>query len=316
MILMLQSHRVVTADQIAAHFEVSVRTVYRDIAALGEAGVPILAEAGVGYSLMRGYHVPPIMFTEEEAAALFMSGELTEQLGDESLKRSLRGALLKVRAALPAERKDYLSRLADVVGVWGSAPAEPGGLSLMPVQEAVVRRRCLQMTYDAGGRGELTERVVEPLGLVFYGSRWHLIAWCRLRRDFRDFRLDRMRGWQVLGESFAGHESFSLMAFLHREVDPCELTPVVFECERWAMERVLAEMPAQLEHHVDLAAGRVRIDALAYSLDWLAGWLLGLGEAAEVRSPEELRQKVRAAALGVAGRYRDAGGNPDAGEVC
>ncbi|MFT6379079.1 MAG: putative DNA-binding transcriptional regulator YafY, partial [Akkermansiaceae bacterium] len=75
MILMLQSHRVVTAEQIAGHFELSVRTVYRDLSALGEAGVPIVAEAGVGYSLMPGYHMPPVMFSEEEAAALLMSGE-------------------------------------------------------------------------------------------------------------------------------------------------------------------------------------------------------------------------------------------------
>ena len=85
MILLLQGQRVITAEQIAAHFEISVRTVYRDLAALGEAGVPIVAEAGVGYSLMRGYHMPPVMFTEDEAAALFMSGEVTEQIADDSL---------------------------------------------------------------------------------------------------------------------------------------------------------------------------------------------------------------------------------------
>jgi predicted DNA-binding transcriptional regulator YafY len=115
MILMLQGHRVVTAEQLAEHFELSVRTVYRDISALGEAGVPIVAEAGVGYSLMRGYHMPPVMFTEEEAAALFTSGELCEQFGDESLKQSMKGALLKVRAALPDDRKDFLRRLGDVL---------------------------------------------------------------------------------------------------------------------------------------------------------------------------------------------------------
>jgi len=100
-ILMLQSHRVVTAEQLAEYFEISVRTVYRDIAALGEAGVPIVAETGVGYSLMRGYNLPPVMFTQSEAAALFMSGQLAEQFGDESLQKSLSGALLKIQSALP-----------------------------------------------------------------------------------------------------------------------------------------------------------------------------------------------------------------------
>ena len=162
MILMLQSQRVVTAEQLAEHFGLSVRTIYRDIAALGEAGVPIAAEAGIGYSLMRGFHMPPIMFTEEEAAALFMSGELAEKFGDESLRQSLQGALLKVRAALPEERKDYLSRLGEAVGISGRPTGQEEERSLMPVQEAVVRKRCLALRYDAGGRGDVTERVVEP----------------------------------------------------------------------------------------------------------------------------------------------------------
>jgi len=181
MILMLQSQRVLTAEKIASHFELSVRTVYRDIAALGEAGVPIIAEAGVGYSLMRGYNVPPIMFTEAEAAALFMSGEITDQFGDDSLKKSLAGALLKVRAALPEGHKSYLSRLDNSMEVRSRPSGFEDEQSLMPVQEAVVRRRCIAIKYDAGGRGEITERTVEALGLTFYGRQWHLIGWCRLR---------------------------------------------------------------------------------------------------------------------------------------
>jgi len=303
MILMLQSHRVVTAEQIGEHFEISVRTVYRDIAALGEAGVPIVAEAGVGYALMRGYHVPPIMFTETEAAALFMSGEVTEQFGDESLKVALRGALLKVRAALPAERKDYLSRLGNAVSV-SSRPADSRDeRSLMPVQEAVVRRRCLQIDYDTGGLGETTQRVVEPLGVVFYGQRWHLAAWCRLRQEMRDFRLDRMRAWEVLAETFSGHEDFSLMDFLDHDLDGGELISVKLECDCWVLDRVLADMPAQLVKRSQPEDGRVKIEALAYSLDWMANWMLGLGGAAEAIAPQEMREKLTAAALRVAALY-------------
>lgn len=142
MILLLQGQRVITAEQVAAHFEISVRTVYRDFSALGEAGVPIVAEAGVGYSLMRGYHMPPVMFTEDEAAALFMSAEVTEPVADESLRQSLRSALLKVRSVLPQEKRDYLRQLQGKVGIM----TRPSGTddrreSLMPVQGAVARRR-------------------------------------------------------------------------------------------------------------------------------------------------------------------------------
>ncbi|RYD46383.1 MAG: HTH domain-containing protein, partial [Verrucomicrobiaceae bacterium] len=149
MILLLQGQRVITAEQIAGHFEISVRTVYRDLSALGEAGVPIIAEAGVGYSLMRGYHMPPVMFTEDEAAALFMSGEVTDQVADDSLRHSLRSALLKVRSVLPQEKKDYLHQLRDKVGVWfRHSGDEMRRESLMPIQDAIVRRRCLRISYN------------------------------------------------------------------------------------------------------------------------------------------------------------------------
>ncbi len=306
MILLLQSQRVITAERIAAHFEISVRTVYRDLAALGEAGVPIVAEAGVGYSLMRGYYMPPVMFTENEAAALFMSAEVTEQVADDSLKQSLRSALLKVRSVLPEERKDYLNRLKESVGVW---LRRPGGDekrdSLMPIQDAVVRRRCLAIRYNTANRGAITERVVEPLGLVFYTRQWHLIAWCRLRRDFRDFRLDRMTAWEALEECYEGHAGFSVKDFLRENIESDELTPVTVAVEREALDRFRAEMPCTPCSEQELPDGRVRMELLAFSVGWLAEWLMGFGMRVEAVAPEELRGAVRMAAQAVAARYAE-----------
>lgn len=308
MILMLQSERLVTAEQIAEHFEISVRTVYRDMAALGEAGVPIVAEAGVGYSLMRGYHMPPVMFTEEEAVALFVSGELAGKLGDPSLKQALKSTMLKIRAVLPVERRDYLGKLGESVSVFGGSygagdeTADQG--PLMVVQEAVVRRRCLEMEYDTGGRGQLTKRIVEPLGVIFYGRNWHLIAWCRLRTEVRDFRLDRMATWQALGETFAVRDDFSLIDFLKSEVASDELIPITLDCENWIQDRVLAEIPAQLLKKPEpIAANAVRVEAMAYCLDWMARWLLGIGKGATVVNPPELRQKLVAAARELAAHH-------------
>jgi len=292
MILMLQSSRVVTAEQMAEHFEISVRTVYRDISALGEAGVPIVAEAGVGYHLMPGYHMPPVMFSEEEAAALLTSGELCEQFGDESLKQSMRGALLKVRSALPDERKDYLNRLGDVIKVWGPVSGSTEENSLMQIQEAVVRRRCVELSYDTGGKGEVRTRVVEALGVIYYSRHWHLIAWCRLRKGLRDFRLDRMREWKVLEEVFQGHEDFSVMDFLQQCESEGDHTPVVIECENWILDRVLTEIPIKVEAQEAVTGKRTRIRGLAYSLDWLSGWLPGLGVAVEACEPPALRRKM------------------------
>lgn len=301
MILLLQSHRVITAEQIAAHFEMSVRTVYRDLAALGEAGVPLLAEAGVGYSLMRGYHVPPVMFTEHEAAALFMSGEVTEQVADDSLRASLRSALLKVRAVLPKERQDGLSRLKQGMGVWmGSGAREAGGQSVMPLQQAVIQRRCVRLAYNKGGKGEMSDRVVEPLGMMFYSRAWHLIAYCRLRGAFRDFRLDRMTGWEVLPERFDGHVGFSVKDFLARSMEAHELLPVTVLFHSEILDRVRREMTCSINREEQLSNGWVRMELMAWSPDWFAGWVMSYGPLACVEAPESMRRMVKEMALQVA----------------
>lgn len=301
-ILLLQSHRLITAEQIAAHYEISVRTVYRDLAALGEAGVPIIAEAGVGYSLMRGYHMPPVMFTEDEAAALFLSGEVTEQIADESLRDSLRAALLKVRSVLPPERRDYLDRLSKNVSVWIKSPTrdEEGHQALMRLQEAVVRRRCTALRYDAGNRGEITTRLVEPLGVVFYSRQWHLIAFCRMRRAMRDFRLDRMVDWEVHEEVFSGHDDFSLNDFLEEAIRGKQLNPATLIFHPQVMDRVRNEMMCTQIEETRLPDGRIRIDTLTGSLEWLAGWVLSFGTQVEVAHPLELRSMVRNAAFAIA----------------
>ncbi|TDU81004.1 putative DNA-binding transcriptional regulator YafY [Prosthecobacter fusiformis] len=301
MILLLQSHRVITAEQIAGHYEMSVRTVYRDLAALGEAGVPIVAEAGVGYSLMRGYHIPPVMFTEHEAAALFMSGEVTEQIADDSLRGALRSALLKVRAVLPKERQDHLNKLKKSVGVWiSSRTKEDEKRSLMPLQQALVQRRCVALCYNAGGRGEHTTRTVEPLGMMFYAREWHLIAFCRLRKEFRDFRLDRVVSWEVLQESFSGHEDFSVKSFLAGVLNEQEAITTIVLFQPAALDRVRREMMCAQVTEETLPDGQVRMEMLAYSQDWLLGWLLSLGPHAQVLHPPEMRHAMHERAVKIA----------------
>ncbi len=207
-ILLLQSRRVTKAEDIAGHFEISLRTVYRDIAALGEAGVPIVAEAGVGYGLLKGYSVPPVMFTAEEAGALFLGGEMVGRLTDPSLQSPVSSALLKIRSVLPRAQQDHLDRLEKATALFvpsGKTRQAPQAV-LAQIQRALAQRRVLSIDYLAAGREEPTPRDVEPLGLIYYSDRWHLIAYCRLRQDYRDFRTDRMQDLRVRNVAFAGHE--------------------------------------------------------------------------------------------------------------
>lgn len=298
-ILFLQGRRVATAEEIAAHFEISIRTVYRDIAALGETGVPIVAEAGVGYSLARGYHMPPVMFTEEEAAALVIGAEVTGQVADESLRRSIGGALLKIRSVLPSGQRDYMARLERSVGVQFQGTTQFGA-DLMPIQDAVVRNRCLRIRYDAGRRGEITERIVEPLGVVFYSQQWHLVAWCRLRNALRDFRLDRLESWETLEETFEGRPDFSMEEFFSRQKDGVEMSPSTIIVAPEALERFRAEFHSSRVNEEPLPDGRVRMEILSFSPQYLVSWLLSFGSRIQAEHPPELKALLRSEALAVA----------------
>jgi predicted DNA-binding transcriptional regulator YafY len=304
--LRLQSRRVVRAEDLAAHFEISVRTIYRDLAALGEAGVPIVGEAGVGYSLVKGYHLPPVMFTAEEASALFFGEKLVEQFTDASLRKQMESALLKIRSVLPRDRQDYLDRLERATAIL-SCPAQNvprlASEALIPLQRALAERRVLALDYQGGKRPEATRRDVEPLGLVYYSDNWHLIAWCRLRRDVRDFRTDRIRKLEPRAELFTGHTDFSLKQYLETQQTPdgnFVMTQIRFQPE--ALERV------RREHHWGLveekpAPNGVAVTLLTHSLEWQAGWVLSFGAKAEALRPERLRKLVATEAEKIAAQY-------------
>jgi len=308
MVLRLQSRRVVRAEDLAAHFELSVRTVYRDIAALGEAGVPIMAEAGVGYSLVKGYHLPPVMFTAEEASALSIGGKLVEHLTDASLRKPMESAVTKIRSVLPRDRQDYLDRLdrsTAVVSPGSNAIPRLSSEALIPVQRALAERRVLALEYRAGQRREVTRRQVEPLGLVYYADNWHLIAYCRLRRDVRDFRTDRILKLHPQNELFTGHADFSLTRYLESEKHDgkFEMARIRFNPE--VMERVVREWSSGLVEQ-NAVADAILVTLLACSLERLAGWVLSFGSTAEVLSPERLKQLVADEAEKVAAKYSPA----------
>jgi predicted DNA-binding transcriptional regulator YafY len=304
-VVRLQSRRVVRAEDMAAHFEISVRTVYRDIAALGEAGIPIMAEPGVGYGLVKGYHLPPVMFTAEEASALSIGGKLVEHLTDASLRKQMESALLKIRSVLPRDRQDYLDRLersTAVVSRGSNAIPRLSSEALIPIQRALAERRVLALDYQGGQRRDLTQRQVEPLGLAYYADNWHLIAYCRLRRDVRDFRTDRILKLQLQNEIFSGHADFSLKRYLETESHDgkFEMAQVRFKPE--AMERVRREWFCGLVEE-KAQQGSITATLLAYSFEWLAGWVLSFGSAAEVVAPERLKDLLVAEAQKVAAKY-------------
>lgn len=311
MVMHLQGRRVVRAEELAEHYGISLRTVYRDISALGEAGVPVIGEAGVGYSLVKGYHLPPVMLTAEEAGALFTGGELAKKFTDGSLNAAVDGALAKLRAILPADRKDHLEHLArgTVIATapgasWSGAEAGGGAPCLAVVQQAVARRRVLAMSYRGRERSEETTRQVEPLGVVFYGGNWYLVAWCRLRGDLRHFRVDRIQNLDLQVETFGTRDGFSLDAHMEDYARQGETFPAKVWFAREVQDRARAESFATLAAGAE-SDGGAEFSLMTWSYDWLARWLLSFGDKAEAIEPPALRKRVRMEAEAVAARYKN-----------
>jgi predicted DNA-binding transcriptional regulator YafY len=306
MVMQLQGRRLVRAEDLARHFAISVRTVYRDVAALGEAGVPIAGEAGVGYSLVRGYHLPPVMLTSDEAAALFVGAELVRQFADASLSAPMTAVLDKLRAVLPRDRQDHVERLARqtvIVGrPAGGAEDRAAQPWLLAVQRGVAQGKVLRLSYRTRSRGDDTRRDVEPLGVVFYNGAWYLVAWCRLRRDIRHFRVDRVQELEMLPECFSPRPDFSLRRHLEENVERTATLAV----RVWFADG--AQARARRESHATLVEERRRdggaeFSLYVWSLEWMAQWLLSFGGEAEAIDPPGLRDLVHASAEKAARRH-------------
>jgi predicted DNA-binding transcriptional regulator YafY len=297
----LQGRRVTRAEDIAEEFATSIRTVYRDIAALAEAGVPIVGEAGVGYSIMRGYHLPPVHFTTEEATALITANILVDRFADSSLKSSMTSALAKIRAVLPPDHQDHIARLERRMSI--PNPSQPGQVAnLFLIQKALADRVVLRIAYRNAGATDAARRDIEPLGLTYYGDRWHLIAWCRARQDYRDFRTDRIQAMSVSSEQFGPHEGFSLVEFLGRWDHP--LMPITgrIQADPVAAERVRKEAPFKIiREERDETSVTFIIEGSRW--DWYLGWLLSFGTRLVVLEPEDLRSLLFEAARATADHH-------------
>ncbi|UTW63159.1 YafY family transcriptional regulator [bacterium SCSIO 12741] len=199
---LLQSKRLVTATEIAHKFDISVRTAYRDIKALEASGVPIFVEEGKGYSLASGYSIPPILFTEDEANALITAEKIIGRNRDRSLVENYQNAITKIKATLKEGRKEKTELLSERVAFVQNYRNETNSSWLAEIQKSITDFNLIQIDYHSGSKDERTKRLIEPQALYHTNEKWILIAWCRLREQFREFRLDRMQNLQVLKETF------------------------------------------------------------------------------------------------------------------
>lgn len=215
MALLLSARRRLTADNLAAHFAISLRTVYRDIAALEEAGFPVVGTAGDGYVLPAGAQARALALDEDEAEALVLAARILERSATDALALKLQAGVAKLEASLSPEAVRRLRDHRRTVIVPAGDQAKVGPLGVL--LDAIHHRRVVQIHYDGVARAEATDRAIEPLGLVRLGNVWLLSAYCRLREDLRAFRSDRIRDAAPTGETFSDRPGMTLDDIVFRE---------------------------------------------------------------------------------------------------
>ncbi|HCW09029.1 MAG TPA: DNA-binding transcriptional regulator [Cytophagales bacterium] len=290
----LQTKRVVKAEEIGKRFGMSLRTVYRDVKALMEAGVPVGSEAGKGYFIVDGFHLPPVMFTQDEANSMLLAGKLVDKMADKSVRAAFDSALHKIKAVLSDPEKDHLENLDSNIGVFLRSRYEHREQSDFPddflteIQRSIAQRNVLSLEYVNMDEA-LTNRLIEPIGIFYYSMAWHLIAWCRLRNEYRNFRADRIKSLKNTGEQFEKRSELSLQEYFKSMYQSTRnLIRVVATFEKSALKgRPLYGSVSQ----EDLGT-RIRSEFLVDNLVYISNWFLVFGPNVEVEQPEELKTKL------------------------
>jgi len=201
----LQTKRIVTAVELAAKFSVSVRTIYRDIRALEQAGVPVLTEEGKGYSLMEHYRLPPVTFSENEANALILAEQLVLKNKDASFVKDYMEAIDKIKAVLRHSVREKANLLSERTRFSQNINLERNSSNLSQLQFALTNFNLIKVVYSNEAK-ETSTRILEPFALLSTQENWLLVAWCRLRNEFRYFRLSRIEKLELLSEKFTPHK--------------------------------------------------------------------------------------------------------------
>ena len=198
----LRSKRVLNSTELSEKFEVSVRTIYRDIRKLEEAGVPVITIEGRGYSLMDSYQVAPVQFSEKEANALITAKHLVDQSQDISFVKDFDDAFTKIRSVFRSSIQEKSEMLNDKIVVIDTHWEQISSNALSEIQLAITNFNYMEINYRKADDPKISFRKIEPFALYSSQHKWILIAWCHLRKDHRAFRVDRIQHFKVLQENF------------------------------------------------------------------------------------------------------------------
>ncbi|MCD2423375.1 YafY family transcriptional regulator [Niabella pedocola] len=293
-LIQLQSKRIVKAQDLADRFDVSLRTIYRDIRSLQTAGVPIASEAGIGYELVEGYRLPPVMFTREEASSFVAAEKLMQKFIDKRLGDHFASAIAKMKAVLRMADKDWISSIESQVQVRSAQSIfnekVPEALSVL--FDSLAQKVQVEIRYKKIASSTPEIRKIEPVGVFHENDFWYIMAYCHLRKDYRRFRTDRIQGIVKTAVPFI-KEHPELQEFLNQRKEvPRTKVRIVVE------PKVAAYLQWNRQYHgfteeKETSEGIEMTFMCGYPESDFARWFLGFGDHAKILEPVSLKDSIR-----------------------
>lgn len=299
-LILLQSGSVITASAIAQRYDISLRTVYRDIATLKNAGVPIIGDPGIGYSLLEGYRLPPMSFNEGETAALLTAEKLIGKMTDPATQEHYTAALTKIRSILRSYERETIDFLDDSIIISNNENSKKQSY-LQTLLKSIPNKNLVQINYQKTN-GVTSERIVEPVGCYNHYNNWYLMAYCQLKEDYRTFKLDRITQLSRMQQQF-DRAHISLKDYIDQQ-DQSWKQEHNFHTIIVEFNRIYAHHAERRKHYLGFVEqiemeDSVQITFSNPSLELFARWLMQFGDQATVISPPELQDRIKDIAIGL-----------------
>lgn len=292
---MLQSSPSIDPKQITKRFGISIRTVYRDIRALEETGIPIAGDSRTGYSLVDGYKLPPLMFTQEEAFAFLAAERLVDKFSDSGLQAGYKLGVDKIKAVMRLTEKDTMATIDKRIGHldFHSSSFINSQSRLQSLLNSIFKRNKIEIEYLSYGKQEKTRRVIDPIGVFFSMSNWYLIGFCNYRKDYRTFKVSRIQEIQQTNIPVNQNHP-SLDTFLQKLREEIRQQKAIIEIRS-------KDLPItdESKYYQGLVSEEIKDDIVSlhfmtFSLERLARWYLSYMDIATIIYPEELKAITKA----------------------
>lgn len=292
-LIQLQSKKIVRAQDLADRFDVSLRTIYRDIRTLESSGVPIYSEAGIGYSLVDGYRLPPVMFTREEASSFIAAEKLMQQFPDKELGEHYASAMYKLKAVLKSADKDLVADIENKVLMRNPTIEfnRKAPNALAQIFRSIGEKKQVVLSYEAIAANKPTERTIEPVGVFHENQNWYIFGFCHLRKDYRQFRTDRVHNIKLTDMPFAvSHDA--LEDYLNR-ANREDFTEIKILVDKYVAKYLKYDRKHQGFVSEKEIGDQVEMTFLSRDLDnGFARWFMMFPDHATIIAPESLKARI------------------------